>query len=66
MSHTRLNAALDLFSPGIFPGDTLNVTAKVKESVPDGDKTRMILDVALVNQEGVSVTVGTASGLIEG
>ena len=52
------------FVKPIFPGDTLNVTAKVRERVPEGDKTRLILDVALVNQEGVAVTVGTASGLI--
>lgn len=52
------------FVKPIFPGDRLNVTAKVKEKVPEGDKTRMVLEVALVNQENVAVTVGTASGLI--
>ncbi len=51
------------FVKPIIPGDTLSVTAMVKEKIPEGDKTRMILDVALVNQEGISVTVGTASGL---
>ena len=48
----------------IFPGDTVSVTAKVKEIVPEGEGARLIFEVALVNQEGVTVTVGTASGLL--
>jgi len=51
------------FVKPIIPGDTLSVTAKVKEKAPEGDKRRVVLEVALVNQDGVAVTVGTASGL---
>ncbi len=54
------------FVKPIIPGDTLSVTARVKEKIPEGDGTRVVLDVALVNQEGVTVTVGTASGLVAG
>ena len=52
------------FVKPIFPGDTVSVTAKVKEIVPEEEGARLILEVALVNQEGVTVTVGTASGLL--
>ncbi len=58
------------FVKPIFPGDILTLTAEVREILPPGDGAgvggrRVVLDVALVNQEGITVTVGTASGLVD-
>lgn len=53
------------FVKPIFPGDTVTVVAKVKEIVSENEKRRVLLDISLVNQEGVSVTVGSASGLVD-
>ena len=52
------------FVKPIFPGDILTLTAEVREILPEGDGRRVVLDVALVNQEGAPVTVGSASGLV--
>ncbi len=54
------------FVKPIFPGDTVTVTAEVREILPEGDRRRVVLDLSMVNQEGVPVTVGTASGLVPG
>ena len=51
------------FVKPIFPGDTIRITAKVKEKAPENGKTRVVFDVALVNQDDIPVTAGTASGL---
>jgi acyl dehydratase len=52
------------FISAVFAGDTLYVTGTVKQKVPEGDATRIILDVWCENQAGTKVTVGEASGLI--
>ena len=54
------------FVKPIFPGDILRLTAKVKEKREEDGNTRVVLEVALVNQDGAPVTVGTASGLANG
>jgi len=54
------------FLKPIFPGDTLEVTGRVRGKSEENGKTRLVLEVALLNQEGAPVTAGTASGLIEG
>lgn len=51
------------FVKPIMPGDTIRITAKVKEKIPENGKTRVVLDVALVNPKGEPFTVGTASAL---
>ncbi len=51
------------FVKPIFPGDTVRVTAKVKEKRKENGKVRLVLDVSLVNQDDTPVTVGTASGI---
>jgi acyl dehydratase len=54
------------FVKPIFPGDTVTITAEVREILPEGARRRVVLDLLMVNQEGVPVTVGTASGLVPG
>jgi acyl dehydratase len=49
---------------GIYPGDTITVKGKLKEKIPEGDATRLVLDVWLENQHGEKATLGTASGLV--
>lgn len=52
------------FINAVFAGDTLYVSGTVKEKVPEGDATRVVLDVWCENQSGKKTTVGTASGLV--
>jgi acyl dehydratase len=52
------------FINAVFAGDTLYVTGTVKQKAPEGDATRIILDVWCENQAGEKVTVGEASGLM--
>jgi acyl dehydratase len=52
------------FINAVFAGDTLYVSGAVKEKVPEGDATRVVLDVWCENQSGKKTTVGTASGLV--
>ncbi len=52
------------FIKAVYAGDTLYVSGSVKEKVPEGNHTRVVLDVWCENQGGTKVTVGTASGLI--
>ncbi len=53
------------FINAVFAGDTLYVSGAVREKVPEGGSTRIILDVWCENQAGKKVTVGEASGLIQ-
>lgn len=50
---------------GIFPGDTITVRGVIRDKVPEGNATRLVLDVWLENQHGEQVTIGTASGVAE-
>lgn len=52
------------FIKAVYAGDVLYVSGVVKEKVPEGDATRVVLDVWCENQSGAKTTVGTASGLI--
>ena len=49
----------------IFPGDTITIRGVVRDTVPEGKFTRIMLDVWLENQNGEKATAGTASGLVE-
>jgi acyl dehydratase len=51
---------------GIYPGDTITIKGKIREKIPEGNLTRLVLDVWLEKQDGEKATVGTASGLVEG
>ncbi len=48
----------------IFPGDRITIRGRVKEKIPEGEKTRIFLEVWLENQRGEKTTLGTASGLV--
>ena len=48
----------------IFPGDRITIRGRVKEKIPEGEKTRILLEVWLENQRGEKTTLGTASGLV--
>lgn len=50
------------FVKPIFPGDVLQLTAKVRERVEEEGRVRLVFEVALLNQDGAPVIVGTASG----
>jgi hypothetical protein len=43
--------------------DVLTAHGVLKEKVPEADRTRLVLDVWLENQDGDKVLVGSASGL---
>ncbi|MFC2052404.1 MaoC family dehydratase [Chloroflexota bacterium] len=48
----------------VFAGDTITIKMTLKEKVPEGLATRLILEVMCYNQKGDLVTVGSASGLV--
>jgi len=48
----------------VQPGDKVTAKGVVKERVTEDSKVRLVLDVWCENQNGVKVTVGTASGLV--
>lgn len=48
----------------IFPGDRITIRGRVKEKIPEGEKTRILLEIWLENQRGEKTTLGTASGLV--
>jgi acyl dehydratase len=50
---------------GIFPDDTITVRGVIRDRLPEGSATRLVLDVWLENQHGEQVTIGTGSGLVE-
>jgi phosphate acetyltransferase/phosphate butyryltransferase len=53
------------FIKPVLAGDTLTVRGIVKEKRPEGERTRVIVEVWCENQHGETTAVGTASGLLE-
>ena len=51
------------FTKPVVVGDTLTVRGRVKSREPEGDRTRVTVEVSCENQDGVMTMVGTASGL---
>ena len=51
------------FIKPVIVGDTLTVRGRVKSREPEGDATRVTVEVWCENQDGVKTMVGTASGL---
>jgi acyl dehydratase len=51
------------FTKPVIVGDTLTVRGRVKSRAPEGDRTRVTVDVWCENEDGVMTMVGTASGL---
>ena len=51
------------FTKPVIVGDTLTVRGRVKSREPEGDRTRVTVEVSCENQEGVMTMIGTASGL---
>ena len=51
------------FTKPVLAGDTLTVRGRVKSREPEGERTRVTVDVWCENQDGVMTMVGTASGL---
>lgn len=50
----------------VYAGDRLTVHGIVKEKHPEGDATRVVVEVWCENQDGEKTAVGTASGLLAG
>jgi acyl dehydratase len=51
------------FIQPVYAGDTLTVHGVVKETRPEGDATRVVVEVWCENQDGERTAAGTASGL---
>jgi 3-hydroxybutyryl-CoA dehydratase len=51
------------FIKPVYAGDRLTVHGVVKETRPEGDRTRVVVEVWCQNQHGEKTAVGTASGL---
>ena len=49
----------------VFEGDVITAGAMVKEKIPEGRATRIILEVWCDNQDGERVLAGSASALVE-
>jgi acyl dehydratase len=49
----------------ILAGDTVTYKGIVKEKIPEGARTRLVLDLWTENQEGNRTAVATASGLVD-
>jgi acyl dehydratase len=52
-----------VFIKPVFAGDRLTVHGVIKEKRPEGDATRVVVEVWCENQHGEKTAVGTASGL---
>jgi acyl dehydratase len=52
------------FIKPVYAGDRLTVRGVVKETQPEGARTRVVVEVWCENQHGEKTAVGTASGLI--
>jgi acyl dehydratase len=52
------------FIKPVYAGDRLTVRGVVKETRPEGGRTRVVVGVWCENQHGEKTAVGTASGLI--
>ena len=51
------------FTKPVFAGDTLTVRGRIRSREPEGNRTRVNVDVWCVNEDGVTTMVGSASGL---
>jgi acyl dehydratase len=51
------------FIKPVYAGDRLTVYGVVKETRPEGGRTRVVVEVWCENQQGEKTAVGTASGL---
>jgi 3-hydroxybutyryl-CoA dehydratase len=54
-----------IFIKPVYAGDTLNVHGVVKGKHPEGNATRVEVEVWCENQDGEKTMVGTASGLAQ-
>ena len=52
------------FIKPVYAGDRLTVHGIIKEKHPEGNATRVVVEVWCENQDGEKTAVGTASGLI--
>jgi len=51
------------FIKPVYAGETLTVRGRVRSRQPEGNATRVTVEVWCENQDGVKTMVGTASGL---
>ena len=54
-----------VFLKPVFVGDVITAGAMVKEKIPEGRGTRIVLETWCDNQNGDRVLAGTASALVE-
>lgn len=54
-----------IFIKPVYAGDTLSVHGVVQEKNPQGNATRVVVEVWCENQDGEKTMVGTASGLAQ-
>ena len=53
------------FIKPVLAGDTLTLHGVVRSKAPEGERTRVVVEVWCENQDGVKTMVGEASGLAE-
>jgi len=51
------------FIKPVLAGDTLTMNGRVKEKLPEGGRTRIVVEFWCENQDGIKTMVGEASGL---
>jgi acyl dehydratase len=51
------------FIKPVLAGDTLTMNGRVREKLPEGSRTRIVVEFWCENQDGVKTMVGEASGL---
>lgn len=51
------------FIKPVLAGDTLTMKGRVREKLPEGRRTRIVVEFWCENQDGVKTMVGEASGL---
>ena len=54
------------FVKPVYAGDRLTVHGVIKEKRPEGNRTRVVVEVWCENQTGQKTALGTASGLLPG
>lgn len=48
----------------VFAGGTITIKMTLKDKIPEGAATRLVLEILCYNQKGDVVTVGSGSGLV--
>ncbi len=56
---------MNKFIKPVFAGDTVAIKFTIKDKVPQGEATKLVMDVNMYNQKGDLVVVGEAAALVK-